>query len=162
ETTVVSSPVAGRWLALNSPATKTPSHGVRAYGQTYAIDLVYEPDGHERPRFGVGPAMRPPQQYPPFGEPVYAMVSDTVGRASSWQRDHTSRSKLWALFYMMCEGPIRDLGGPGIILGNHVVGRSDEGLYAVAARLQQGSTLVSSWGAVAVGQVIGRCGNSGN
>ncbi|MGO1536452.1 MAG: M23 family metallopeptidase [Yaniella sp.] len=162
ETTVVSSPVVGRWLALNSPATKTPSHGVRAYGQTYAIDLVYEPDGHERPRFGVGPAMRPPQQYPAFGEAVHSMVSGTVVRASAWHRDHRSRSKLLALIYMMFEGTIRELGGPGFILGNHVVVRSDEGLYAVTAHLQQGSTLVRSGETVAVGQLIGRCGNSGN
>ena len=33
-------PVAGRWIALNSPASRTPSHGTHAYGQTYAIDLV--------------------------------------------------------------------------------------------------------------------------
>jgi hypothetical protein len=35
--------VAGRWLALNGPAGKVPSHGPHAYGQTYAIDLVHEP-----------------------------------------------------------------------------------------------------------------------
>ena len=106
--------------------------------------------------------MRPPQQYPAFGEPVHSMVSGTVVRASAWHRDHRSRSKLLALIYMMFEGPIRELGGPGFILGNHVVVRSDEGLYAVTAHLQQGSTLVSSGEAVAVGQLIRRCGNSGN
>lgn len=39
----VEPPVAGRWKALNSPADKVPSHGVHAYGQTYAIDIVAEP-----------------------------------------------------------------------------------------------------------------------
>lgn len=34
---VVAPPVEGRWLALNSPASKVPSHGVYMYGQTYAI-----------------------------------------------------------------------------------------------------------------------------
>lgn len=33
-------PVAGRWVAINSPGTAVPSHGVRAYGQTYAVDLL--------------------------------------------------------------------------------------------------------------------------
>jgi hypothetical protein len=33
-------PVAGRWLAFNSPADRVPSHHLHAYGQTYAIDLV--------------------------------------------------------------------------------------------------------------------------
>jgi hypothetical protein len=38
-------PVAGRWLAMNSPADRVPSHHLHAYGQTYAIDLVHEPAG---------------------------------------------------------------------------------------------------------------------
>jgi hypothetical protein len=39
----VDAPVAGRWLAVNSPANRVPSHGLHAYGQTYAVDLVHEP-----------------------------------------------------------------------------------------------------------------------
>ncbi|MEW1689933.1 peptidoglycan DD-metalloendopeptidase family protein [Streptomyces sp. NPDC091265] len=39
----VEPPVTGRWTALNSPADKVPSHGVHAYGQTYAIDVVADP-----------------------------------------------------------------------------------------------------------------------
>ncbi|MFS0696002.1 M23 family metallopeptidase [Streptomyces nitrosporeus] len=38
-------PVAGRWSALNSPADRVPSHGVHAFGQTYAIDIVAEGPG---------------------------------------------------------------------------------------------------------------------
>lgn len=40
----VAPPVTGRWSALNSPADKTPSHGTHVYGQTYAIDIVAEPE----------------------------------------------------------------------------------------------------------------------
>lgn len=40
EPTAVHSPVQGRWIAVNSPADKVPSHGVHSAGQTYAIDLV--------------------------------------------------------------------------------------------------------------------------
>lgn len=40
----VAPPVTGRWTALNSPADKVPSHGVHLYGQTYAIDIVAEPE----------------------------------------------------------------------------------------------------------------------
>lgn len=158
----VCAPVQGRWLALNSPATKVPSHGIRAYGQTYAIDLVYEPPGEARPIFGTGPAMRPPRHYPAFGQPVYSMVSGTVVRASSWHRDHRSRSRMLAVIYMMLEGAFRELGGPGFILGNHVVIRSHDGVYAVIAHLQQNSTTLQPGQTVRAGQLIGRCGNSGN
>lgn len=40
----VDPPVTGRWSALNSPADKVPSHGTHVYGQTYAIDIVAEPE----------------------------------------------------------------------------------------------------------------------
>src|SRR5690606_24513226 len=62
----VDSPVRGRWLAMNSPASRVPSHGVRMYGQTYAIDLVHEPDRTSRPVFGTAGAMRPNGDYPAF------------------------------------------------------------------------------------------------
>jgi hypothetical protein len=54
----VDAPVTGRWLAVNSPADKVPSHGLHAYGQTYAIDLVHEPAEGSRPQFGAGPTFR--------------------------------------------------------------------------------------------------------
>ena len=54
EAVAISAPVSGRWLSVNSPATKVPSHGIRLYGQAYAIDLVHEPDDTARPTFGSG------------------------------------------------------------------------------------------------------------
>ncbi len=36
-------PVVGRWAPVNSPGTRVPSHGLHAWGQTYAIDLVHAP-----------------------------------------------------------------------------------------------------------------------
>ncbi|MCI9889431.1 M23 family metallopeptidase [Micrococcales bacterium 31B] len=159
---VVTSPVEGRWLALNSPASRVPSHGVRAYGQAYAIDLVAEPPGRPRPSFGSGASMRPPSDYPAFGEPVMAMIDGTVVRASGWRRDHRSRSSLLAVVYMMVEGALRELGGPGFIVGNHVVIRGADGTHAVVAHLQRGSVAVRRGESVRAGEVIGRCGNSGN
>lgn len=160
-TIAVAAPVSGRWLALNSPATKTPSHGVRAYGQTYAIDLIAEPAGKARPEFG-GPAMRASTDYPAFGAPVFAMLDGTVVRASDWRRDHRARSNVFGFIYLTFEGMIRQLGGPGFIVGNHVTIRSDDGTYAAVAHLQQGSVAVRVGERVTVGTRIGTCGNSGN
>lgn len=160
-TLTVHSPVRGRWLALNSPTSKVPSHGVRAYGQAYAIDLLYEPDGVARPQFG-GPGMRPPTDYPAFGQPVLAMISGTVVRACGWRRDHRSRSNAVGLMYLVLEGMFRELGGPGFIVGNHVVIRGHDGEYALLAHLQRGSVRVGVGQRVEAGQPIARCGNSGN
>lgn len=158
----VNSPVAGRWLAMNSPATKVPSHGVRAYGQAYAIDLVHEPIDRERPSFGRGAGMRSPDDYPAFGQDVFAMISGTVVTASDGQRDHRSRSTVLAALYMLLEGALRELGGPRFIVGNHVTIRSHDGTFALVAHLRQGSLLVSVGDTVRAGQKLAECGNSGN
>ncbi len=158
---VAQSPVRGRWRALNSPATKVPSHGVRGYGQAYAIDLVHEPEDRGRPAFG-GAFARRPELYPAFGTPVHAMIAGTVVRASAWRRDHRDRANLGAVLYMLIEGIVRDLGGAGHVIGNHVVIRGDDGVHAAVAHLQRGSLAVRRGDRVEAGQVIARCGNSGN
>ena len=162
EPVVVHSPVVGRWAALNSPATKVPSHGVRAYGQAYAIDLVHEPLDQARPEFGSGAAMRHVTDYPAFGQEVRAMVDGVVVTAHDSQRDHRARSSMAAVVYMMAEGMVRELGGPRFIVGNHVVIRSDDGVFALVAHLQRGSVAVHEGERVRAGQRIGACGNSGN
>ncbi len=158
----VAAPVTGRWSTLNSPTTKVPSHGLHAYGQTWAIDLVHEPEDGLRPEFGHGPAMRPPSDYPAFGEPVLAMVGGEVVTVVDGQRDHRSRSSLAAVVYLTLESMVRELGGPRFIVGNHVTIRTDEGTYALAAHLRRGSARVGVGDTVRAGQQIGECGNSGN
>lgn len=161
--TAVLPPVRGRWLALNSPATQVPSHGVRAYGQAHAIDLVAVPDGAERPVFGAGGAWRSAADYPAFGAPVHAMIDGVVVASSDWRRDHRARSSMLSVLYMMAvEGAVRELGGPGFVIGNHVIIRGDGGVVALVAHLKQGSAAVAVGERVAAGQVVGLCGNSGN
>ncbi|GAA2830255.1 peptidase M23-like protein [Leucobacter komagatae] len=161
----VAAPVGGRWLALNSPATQVPSHGVRGYGQSHAVDLVYAPHGAVRPEYGSGPAMRPASDFPALGEPVHAMIDGVVVRATGWRRDHRSRSSSAAMIYLMIEGMLRELGGPGFVIGNHVVIRGEgglDGVYAAVAHLRRGSLRVKPGDRVTAGQVVGECGNSGN
>lgn len=158
----VTPPVTGRWAALNSPATTVPSHGLHGYGQTWAIDLVHEPDDEARPQFGVGRAMRAPADYPAFGEPVRAMVDGEVVAVVDGQRDHRSRSSVAAVLYLMAEGMLREIGGPRFIVGNHVTIRTSRGTYALVAHLRRGSARVAVGDTVRAGQQVGECGNSGN
>ena len=109
----VAAPVAGRWQAINSPADKVPSHGLHAYGQTYAIDLVHEPVGGNRPEFGTGPSFRPPEDFPAFGQPILAPAGGVVVRAHGRERDHRSRSSWPSLLYLFAEGSLRELTPAG-------------------------------------------------
>ncbi|RCS71146.1 M23 family peptidase [Brachybacterium alimentarium] len=161
EARVVGSPVRGRWMGINSPASAVPSHGVRAYGQAYAIDLVHDPLDVPRPEFG-GPAMRAAEEYPAFGRPVHAMLDGTVVRVSDRHRDHRARSNRWGVAWMMLESVIREIGGPGFVVGNHVTIRGDDGVCAMVAHLQRGSVLVQVGERVRAGEQIGSCGNTGN
>ncbi|MFJ8823674.1 peptidoglycan DD-metalloendopeptidase family protein [Streptomyces sp. NPDC102467] len=162
----VDPPVRGRWSAVNSPADKVPSHGTHGYGQTYAIDIVAEGGvgKRERPGFAaVWPILRRPRAFPGFDEPLYAVADATVVHASHWRRDHLSRNSGIALAYLMLlEGSIREMGGAGWIIGNHLVLDLGDGVYALYAHLRRGSLAVRPGDRVRAGQEVARCGNSGN
>ncbi|MER7804978.1 MULTISPECIES: M23 family metallopeptidase [Streptomyces] len=160
----VGPPVSGRWSALNSPADRTPSHGVHAYGQTFAIDLVAEPGPGARPGFRVlWPLARRNRDFPAFGAPLLAVADATVVRARDTQRDHLSRTSLPALLYLMVlEGSVRELAGVRRIIGNHVVLDLGDGTHALYAHVRRGSLAVREGDRVAAGQVLAHCGNSGN
>jgi hypothetical protein len=78
----VTPPVRGRWKVVNSPATRVPSHGVHAWAQTYAVDLVHDPVDGSRPSPGWWLFARPPDAFPGFGEPVFAPISGEVVRGA--------------------------------------------------------------------------------
>ncbi|KQX37582.1 M23 family metallopeptidase [Streptomyces anulatus] len=165
----VDPPVTGRWTALNSPADKVPSHGTHVYGQTYAIDIVAEPETEEggataRPPFRLlWPVVRRNRDFPAFGAPLLAVADATVVRASDGQRDHLSRNSLPALAYLMLiEANVRSILGAHRIIGNHVILDLGEGTFAVYAHVQRGSLRVKAGDTVRAGQRLGRVGNSGN
>lgn len=165
----VDPPVTGRWTALNSPADKVPSHGTHAYGQTYAIDILADPETGEgeapaRPAFGwIWPLFRRGRAFPAFGAPLLAVADATVVRASDGQRDHLSRNSLLGLVYLMLiEGTIRSIAGAHRIIGNHVILDLGDGVHAAYAHAQRGSLRVKAGDTVRAGQQIARCGNSGN
>ncbi|MFJ8539088.1 M23 family metallopeptidase [Streptomyces sp. NPDC093591] len=160
----VAPPVTGRWTALNSPADRTPSHGTHAYGQTFAIDVVAEPEPGARPGFRpLWPLARRNSAFPAFGAPLLAVADATVVRASDGQRDHLSRTSLPALLYLMLvEASVRDLLGAKRIVGNHVILDLGDGTYALYAHLRRGSLTVREGDRVTVGQPLAHCGNSGN
>ncbi|WP_422772011.1 M23 family metallopeptidase [Plantactinospora sp. WMMC1484] len=158
----VEPPVTGRWSALNSPTSRVPSHGVRAYGQAYAIDLVAEPEDRPRPRFGWWPVVRRNRAFPGFGAPLLAAADGTVLRAVDRNRDHLSRNSWPALVYLIFEGLFREIVGPGQLLGNHLILDLGGGRYAAYAHLRRGSLLVRPGDRVRIGQQVAECGNSGN
>lgn len=118
---------------MNSPASKVPNHGIRAHGQAYAIDLVHEPGNSARPVFVSGAPMRSNTDSPAFGQPVFSMVDGGVVKSPCWRRDHRARSTTLGVQYMMAEGAVREMGGSGFIVGNHITIREHSGVFALLA-----------------------------
>ncbi|MBL1067457.1 M23 family metallopeptidase [Streptomyces sp. 7-21] len=167
----VAAPVTGTWSALNSPADNVPSHGTRAYGQAYAIDVVAEGDGPgraagetapARPGFGWWPVVRRNRDFPAYGQPLLAVADATVVTATDWQRDHLSRNSYPVLAYFFLEAILRDLLSPRLVVGNHLVLDLGDGTYALYAHLKHGSLTVRPGDRVTAGQRLASCGNSGN
>ncbi|MCZ2822072.1 M23 family metallopeptidase [Modestobacter sp. VKM Ac-2977] len=160
---VVDPPVRGPWRALNSPATKVPSHGTNSLGQTYAIDLVLDPPDGSRPEFGSGGHWRRPEEYPAFGQPVLSPVDGVVVRVHQRRRDHRARSGWLSILHLLVvESFVRQVGGARWLAGNHVVVRADDGAFAALVHLRRGSVLVERGQRVVAGQQLAECGNSGN
>lgn len=158
----VAVPVRGRWVALNSPGPAVPSHGTKAYGQMYAVDLMH-PFGEVAPSRGWGLRARRPESYTCFGEPVLAMMSGTVIRIEDSQRDHGARDTWPLLIYMLTlEGFLRELAGASRILGNHVIVEHDDGTCAAYAHLQRASASVRVGQQIQEGHELARVGNTGN
>ncbi len=155
-------PVHGSWRAVNSPATRVPSHGIHAYGQTYAIDLVYQPPGSPPTRLSWLPLARRAKDFPGLGQPVFAAAPGRVVRVRQGLRDHWSRTSVAGLLYLLAESIVRELLGAGRVVGNHIVIDMGDHRYAMYAHLQRHSAMVRPGDRVAAGQQIARCGNSGN
>ncbi len=160
----VASPVRGpgRWTVVNSPADQVPSHGIRAYGQTYAVDvLLANPPGTSATVPWRGGFARP-ETFASFGRPVHAVADGTVVRVVSGRRDHRARTSWPALAYLMTVEALRDLGGPGAVVGNHVVVDHGDGVFSLVAHLRRGSARVRPGQRVVTGDVLGDVGSSGN
>jgi hypothetical protein len=160
---VVAAPVRGRWVGINGPGTKVPSHGIRAYGQTYAVDVLHPSPPDAPARLGWSPRTRPAASYPTFGEPVLAVADGTVVAVVERRRDHRGRDTWPTLLWMVVvEAFFREVGGASRILGNHVVVDHGDGVHSAYAHLRRGSARVAVGDRVRCGEVVGEVGNSGN
>jgi hypothetical protein len=158
----LAAPVRGRWVALNSPGSTVPSHGVKAYGQMYAVDLL-QPSQDAAASIGWSLRGRPAESYPSFGEPILAMAPGTVVHVQDSQSDHRARNTWPLLLWMLtAEGFLRELSGASRILGNHVIVQHDDGVFAAYAHLRRSSARVRVGQHVHAGQQLAQVGNTGN
>lgn len=155
-------PFAGRWLTQNSPANRVPSHGTTLFATSYAIDFVPVNDAGRTAPITFGSLVRPepPERFPGFGRALLAPIEGIVVAAHDTEPDHAAYRGLPSISYALTQH--RRAGAGWVALaGNHVLIESGGGVVALC-HLQQGSIEVRPGQRAHVGDVLGRCGNSGN
>ena len=162
---VLSVPVPGSCLVQNSPANRVPSHGTDAFGSSYAIDLVpVDERGRSAARTWRRAFTREsPEIFVGFGRPILAPVAGRVVLVHDGEPDHEARrSQLSLVRYMLGQRRRAQRGAPGLA-GNHVaIAIGANGPFVLLAHLQRGSVQVQLGQPVRAGEVVARCGNSGN
>lgn len=133
-------PFDGRWYVAWGGRDIEQNYHAAVPGQRFALDLLQRVDG--RTHAGDG---RSPDQYYCWGEPILAPAAGTVVAAVDGLPDQAIGA--------------RDTKA---VAGNHVMLDLGHGEYAMLAHLQRGSVQVEPGRRVAPGDVLGRCGNSGN
>jgi Peptidase family M23 len=163
-------PLRGEWTVERTPADRIPSHGTDALGQRYAYDFIRTDDragAHVHPAgslrwFLIGGRTRDCYGW---GEPVYAALGGEVGDAidgvSERQWRHVARESWAALKTARSYRASRPSIDTTRLAGNHVIIRSADA-FALYAHLAPGSVVVAKGQVVAVGDVLGRVGHTGN
>lgn len=155
-------PFMGRWLVRNSPANRVPSHGTTLFGLSYAIDFVPVDDTGQSAPFTFGSFFRrePPSKFPGFERPILAPVDGIIVASHDSEPDHEAYRGLPSVGYALTQRSRIKHGVLGVA-GNHVRIETREGVIALC-HLRQGSVTVSPGQRVQRGDMVGRCGNSGN
>jgi hypothetical protein len=134
-------------------------------GTTYAIDFV-PVDAHGRSApwsWAAALSTEAPEGFVGFDAPILAPCAGRVVIAHDGEPDHEARRSQLTLALYLVGQRRRIRGGAPAIAGNHVViAVDDAGPFVLLAHLRHGSVEVGAGDRVQVGDVLGRCGNSGN
>jgi hypothetical protein len=156
-------PFRGRWRVEMSPADRVPSHGTHLFATTYAIDFVAVDEAGRSGGFRVGSLLHPepPRLFVGFGRTVLAPVAGTVVAAVDHEPDHAAHRGLASVSYALTQRR-RLAEGWTSLAGNHVVIEAAAGRLVALCHLRQGTLDVAVGQAVAAGDLLAECGNSGN
>ncbi len=155
-------PFTGRWLVQNSPANRVPSHGTQLFATSYAIDFVPLGEADRTAPVTLSTLLRPepPERFPGFGRPILSPVEGTVIAAHDKEPDHSAYRGLPSIRYALTQSR-RAAAGWTALAGNHVLIEVGGAVVALC-HLQQDSLTIRAGQTVRPGEMLARCGNSGN
>lgn len=165
---IIDFPLRGdNWVAYNSPGDRVPSHGTDMLGQRYAFDFLRVDDrtklrtspGSALRAYLVGTATRDCYAWDatihaPFDAEVVGVRDGISERSWIHPVREVVRMVRNAVTFKESKLPM--------ILGNHVILRRTDGIFAGFAHLRPGSVAVAVGQSVRTGDVLGRVGHTGN
>lgn len=155
-------PFSGRWLVQNSPANRVPSHGTSLFATSYAVDFVPVDENGRTASITFGSLVRrePPERFPGFGRPIFAPTAGRIVAAHGSEPDHAAHRGMPSIGYALTQRH-RVAAGWAALAGNHVLIESG-GVIVALCHLRQGGIEVRPGQHVQTGDILARCGNSGN
>lgn len=136
-------PFDGRWFVMNGGDTINVNHHMREISQWYGVDFMKTGGfGDRSVAKGEGKAL---EDFYSWGQPVLSPVAGVVRKAHDGMPDN----------------PIGTTDKDNAF-GNYVVIEAGESQFVYLAHLQKGTVAVKDGEKVAAGQLLGKCGNSGN
>ena len=144
-------PFTGKWTVFNGGVTKTLSHSWGQISQRYAYDFIAFDDNGDVFEGGKydGTINTKPENYFCHGRDVIAAADGVVVAVKDKYPDSRTTG-------------LRGFCDAWDIRGNFVVIRHNEGEYSLSAHLLPKSVIVKVGDTVKQGDIVGKCGNSGN
>lgn len=148
----------------NSPANRVPSHGTDLFALSHSIDMVPVGENGRTAPFRLSSLLRPepPDLFPGFGRELLSPADGEVVLVHDGEEDHPARRGLPSIGYALTQGRRAAQGWRGLA-GNHMMLRIvPGGVHVVLCHLRRGSIAVTPGQRVRAGDLLARCGNSGN
>lgn len=164
---VVRFPLRGeRWVAVNSPGDRVPSHGTDMLGQRYAYDLLQVDQRRgikNHPGGTVGSLLvgYATEDAYAWGATIHAPFSGEIVETGDGIAEPKRVNPLGALARAIRMGATFEPSKLDQVLGNYVLMRNGD-VFAGFAHLVPGSVVVKPGDRVEVADPIGRLGHSGN
>ncbi len=136
-------PFEGSWFVAQGGDTPNVNHHMRVRSQAYGLDFA-KIGGAVGRELSMGDG-KDAKDFFSWGQTVRAPIAGTVVAAENSLPDNAIG--------------IHDREHP---LGNHVVIKTKDGLFVFLAHLQKSSVQVSVGASISEGDILGKCGNSGN
>jgi murein DD-endopeptidase MepM/ murein hydrolase activator NlpD len=167
---VLDFPLRGEWITPATPAKKVPSHGLDAFGETYAYDFVKVGPLQRSDRFYDDPVLGylfrgvPLNRCYGWGAEILAPCDGEIVMAEDGVDERDPVGLRSDMKYMV-EVTRRFKAGRASyreVAGNYIIMECSGGFFALLAHLKRGSLRVRKGQRIARGEVIGQVGHSGN